>query len=362
MYLLSVHFEWVSSSLLRRHGRPEPRRCRPLSCFSPTSPLAEGERSGKKRCAPGMARHLCLACPHASRHSGHLTTASSPLRSPPTAPPPPSPDSGMGGPDLLHNQPPRKVSCPVSTLLYSLPPPPPMDVVSGDRRPRACTALIWLRLPRIWPYLGLWGPPLVAPGSGACGVGAHTDWSTSASCCCLSSVRRVRPHLAGEALLLPFVFPWLPMGWVVHGRRGVRSKGHVDFGTVSFVVFAWRLPLFFSAVAAVGTMRGGCRLVVMWGARGGVLAAHVGTPRLLLCHHCGWLWQMRGHLFGVLRLPIWCHLLSLAMKTVEDVRLKYHARRVGGALPLHNLSWCLGLARRLAASVLAVDLQRNIEA
>jgi hypothetical protein len=37
----------------------------------------------------------------------------------------------------------------------------------------------------------------------------------------------------------------------------------VDFGTVGFVVFAWRLPLFFSAVAAVGTMRGGCRLVVM---------------------------------------------------------------------------------------------------
>jgi hypothetical protein len=54
-------------------------------------------------------------------------------------------------------------------------------------------------------------------------------------------------------------------------------------------------------------------------------------------------------LLGVLRLPIWCHLLILAMKTVGVVRQKYHARRMGGAPPplgevpylcTFSLTWC----------------------
>jgi ascorbate-specific PTS system EIIC-type component UlaA len=61
----------------------------------------------------------------------------------------------------------------------------------------------------------------------------------------------------------------------------------VDSDVVGSVVFAWRLPLFFSTVAAMGTARGGSRLVVMGGACDGTLAIHVGTLRLLLCHHCG---------------------------------------------------------------------------
>jgi hypothetical protein len=46
-------------------------------------------------------------------------------------------------------------------------------------------------------------------------------------------------------------------------------------------------------------------------------------------------------LLGVLRLPIWCHLLIFAMKTVGDVGRKYHARYMEVPyLCTFSLTWC----------------------